>query len=347
MKANVDRLSYSNDTSSILIRGNLTVARGFFSATGNQNFGYFGGGSSPVRSIIDRIDYSNDTQTASTRGPLTSQRSGLAATSSQAFGGAPNTSTDPLPAYIRDATTFDDRNTLDLPFKRVLGSYGYWIGGGGLTTRVDRIDYSNDTSTASVRGSLREQRERAASTGTNSYGYIAMGRSGIPTPVRNTYQRNDYSNDTANFIIRGSFNLALIDPAATGNSNFGYFGGGSPVPGSAISSISRLDYSADNESPLVRAFLSQNTYRLAATGTSNFGYFGGGLVFPSPIYSTVNRLNYSTDTATASVRFYFDKKPMLTPTLNKIELINEISQLFSNYFMFLFTDFIGDVEFRY
>ena len=47
------------------------------------------------------------------------------------------------------------------------------------------------------------------------------------------------------------------------------------------------------------------------------------------------------------IRFYFDKKPMLTPTLNKIELLNEIFQLFSNYFMFLFTDFIGDVEFRY
>ena len=47
------------------------------------------------------------------------------------------------------------------------------------------------------------------------------------------------------------------------------------------------------------------------------------------------------------IRFYFDKKPMLTSTLNKIELLNEIFQLFSNYFMFLFTDFIGDVEFRY
>jgi hypothetical protein len=47
------------------------------------------------------------------------------------------------------------------------------------------------------------------------------------------------------------------------------------------------------------------------------------------------------------IRFYFNKKPMLTPSLNKIELLNEIFQLFSNYFMFLFTDFIGDVEFRY
>jgi hypothetical protein len=298
----VDRIDYSNDSATASIRGPLSSARSQLAATGNSNFGYFGGGETPSRiSTTDRINYSNDTAVASIRGPLSTAKSALSATSPLAYGGAAIYFTNPLPEVLQKQIEFDDSNTLDLPFKRVLGSYGYF-GGGGLTTRVDRIDYSNDTSTASVRGSLQEQRERAASTGTNSYGYIAMGRSGNPIPVRNTYQRNDYSNDTANFIIRGSFNLALIDPAATGNSNFGYFGGGSLVPGSAISSISRLDYSTDNTTPPIRSFLSQNTYILAATGNSNFGYFGGGLVFPSPIYSTVNRLNYSTDTATTSVR---------------------------------------------
>jgi hypothetical protein len=40
--------------------------------------------------------------------------------------------------------------------KRVLGSYGYFGGGAapGSVSRVDRIDYSNDTATASVRGPL-------------------------------------------------------------------------------------------------------------------------------------------------------------------------------------------------
>ena len=33
--------------------------------------------------------------------------------------------------------------------------------------------------------------------------------------------------------------------------------------------------------------------------------------------------------------------------MNKLELMNEIIQLFSNYFMFIFTGFIGDVELRY
>lgn len=47
------------------------------------------------------------------------------------------------------------------------------------------------------------------------------------------------------------------------------------------------------------------------------------------------------------IKFYFNKMPMLTRSLNKIELLNEIFQLFSNYFMFLFTEFIGDMEARY
>ena len=40
-------------------------------ATGNQDFGYFGGGAS--LSTIDRVDYSNDTANASPKGPLTQQ----------------------------------------------------------------------------------------------------------------------------------------------------------------------------------------------------------------------------------------------------------------------------------
>ena len=42
------------------------------SATGNNDFGYFGGGGVPTTSVslIQRIDYSNDTATASLKGPL-------------------------------------------------------------------------------------------------------------------------------------------------------------------------------------------------------------------------------------------------------------------------------------
>jgi hypothetical protein len=48
------------------IRGPFNSSARLFGASGNSNFGYFGGGTSTV----DRIDYSNDTSTASVRGNL-------------------------------------------------------------------------------------------------------------------------------------------------------------------------------------------------------------------------------------------------------------------------------------
>ena len=47
------------------------------------------------------------------------------------------------------------------------------------------------------------------------------------------------------------------------------------------------------------------------------------------------------------IKFFFDFKPMNQAFLNQFEIFNEISLLFIYYFMFLFTDFIPDVEFRY
>ena len=54
-------------------------------ATGNADFGYFGGGM-PRISTVDRIDYSNDTATAAAKGPLTDEKNGLRATGNADFG---------------------------------------------------------------------------------------------------------------------------------------------------------------------------------------------------------------------------------------------------------------------
>jgi hypothetical protein len=85
--------------------------------------------------------------------------------------------------------------------------------------------------------------------------------------------------------------------AATGNSSFGYFGGGGN-PGS-VSTVDRIDYSNDTATASPKGPLSAARYRLAATGNSSYGYFGGG--FPGT-RSTVDRIDYSNDTATASLK---------------------------------------------
>ena len=47
------------------------------------------------------------------------------------------------------------------------------------------------------------------------------------------------------------------------------------------------------------------------------------------------------------IKFLFDYKPMNSRLLNGFEIVNETFTLFITYFMFLFTDFILDVEYRY
>jgi hypothetical protein len=111
-----------------LVRGPLSSTRYSHSATGNNNFGWFGGGSGPNVSIVDRIDYSNDTSIASVRGPIIGRQDSAATGNS---------------------------------------NFGYFGGGfrnGPNVSDVSRIDYSNDLATATIRGPLSLARGRLAAT---------------------------------------------------------------------------------------------------------------------------------------------------------------------------------------
>jgi hypothetical protein len=57
LSSRVDRIDYSNDTSTASPKGPLSAARFFLATVGNKSYGYFGGGFPPVQSRIDRIDY--------------------------------------------------------------------------------------------------------------------------------------------------------------------------------------------------------------------------------------------------------------------------------------------------
>ena len=77
-------------------------------------------------------------------------------------------------------------------------NYGYF--GGGLdtsispqsTSKVGRINYSNDTSTALVKGPLSNSGYYLAATGNSSYCYFGGGFPGPQTTVN----RLDYNNDS-------------------------------------------------------------------------------------------------------------------------------------------------------
>jgi hypothetical protein len=276
----VDRIDFSNDLTAAPVRGPLTLARERLSATGNSNYGWFGGGSNPsaptIKSTVDRIDFSNDTGTASPRGSLSVGRYGIGATSGQARSSS-----------VRIGKT---------------GGYG-WFGGGntpgvGGTARVDRIDFSNDLTTPSPRGPLSAARDRLAATGNSNYGWFGGGSGPI-----STVDRIDFSNDLATASPRGPLTLGRSLLAATGNSNYGWFGGGrggSPV--AAVITVERINFSNDSVSAVARSPLSAARYGLAATGNSNYGWFGGGINLSFVTVATVNRIDFSNDSLAVSVR---------------------------------------------
>jgi len=182
--------------------------------------------------------------------------------------------------------------------------FGYVAGGEpepGSST-VDRIDYSNDTATALVRGPLSSARYSLAATGNSSFAYFAGG--GVNpgnTPV-STVDRTDYSNDTPTAVVKGPLSAAKRNLAATGNTSFGYFAGGFISGTPATSTVERIDYSNDTATALAKGPLGPGSpapgkRSLAATGNQSFGYFGGGT---SPAKSDVHRIDYGSDTVAAS-----------------------------------------------
>ena len=75
-----------------------------------------------------------------------------------------------------------------------------WFGSGyGGGTSVDRITYSTDTNTASVRGSLSLDRQGLTAAGNFTDGWFGGGHPGNASTV----QRITYVTDTATASVRG------------------------------------------------------------------------------------------------------------------------------------------------
>ena len=307
--SSIERLDYSSDTTAASVRSNLSSPRQRIGATGNSNFGYFSGGGTPSPgefSTVDRVDYSNDTSTATTRSPLTLARLNFNGVSPTSFGGA----TDFTPTQqffdIQSMRRIEDTTNASVK-KRALGSFGYFanggIGGNVYLTRVDRIDFSNDTTTASQRGPTVALRIGSQATGNTNYGYVSAG---YPNSDALTVERIDYSNDSAITSRRGNLTQFHLQGCSLGlgNNNFGYFAGGSGP--AFFSTVDRIDYSNDSATasargPLIAARLGING---AGVGNANFGYIGGGEVPSSSpsLVSSVERITYANDLSKTSIR---------------------------------------------
>ena len=275
----VERIDFSNDTATALIRGDISNVPGNqVSVTSNLTHGYIAGGHVvPVKSTISRIDYANDTATAAVKGPLS-----LARGQASAFGNK---------------------------------DYGYNAGGMNFIgspsfsaiaySTVDRIDYANDTVAASQKGPLSAATAYQSGGGNLSYGYYVgqSAPSGNFGPSSTRVERIDYSNDTAATSQRGNMDIKKATRAAAGNNNYGYFTTGyGPSP--SYSNTSRIDYANDTATASPKGNFWVASYKAGGTGSSDYGYIAAGFT-PSQGSSgdtTVGRIDYANDTVTAAQR---------------------------------------------
>ena len=279
----VQRVNYSNDTATASPKGPLSAAKYMAAATGNTSHGYYaGGGPGPYKTSIDRVDYSNDTVTASPRGVLNIGNRSLSGMSAREYG---------LPIIGSTVSEFTNIVTRQyLPSSQ----RGYFGGGNNPTvlSQTQRIEFSNDTVTATIRGNLTinaSSADKQSGTGNVNYGYFA----GTNPSVTNV-DRIDYANDMTIALKSNVLINAVNRIGAVANNDYGYFAGGTPGP---KSTVSRLDFSNDDGGGVAKGNLSLARYGLTGVGNQNFGYMTGGLS-----KSTVDRIDYANDTATAPAR---------------------------------------------
>jgi len=289
----------------------------------SSNYGYFAGGNAPGNvCTIDRLDFFNETVTEPSSN-LTQARSSLGSVFSSNYGYFVGGTAPPYVCTI-DRLDFSNEVVAVPPVNGQLPSaryqfgttynsdYGYfgggWVSAGNYTSTIDRIDFSNET-TSLPNSNLSMIREVLSGSSNSNYGYSYFaGGYGGPPPVniRSTIDRLDFSSETTS--LPGN-NLpqakGWMAPQPVSGSDYGYLAGGCTIPvftGPAYYCIvNRLDFSTETLS-LPGKNLSIKRRRLSGTFNSNYGYFAGGDISTPPaptVYSTIDRIDFSNETVSA------------------------------------------------
>ena len=287
----VERMTYASDTITPVTRGTLSIPRANSAATSNSNYGWIAAGDqsitfSPTQTVasVDRIDFANDLATASARGTLNSAVTGLGATGNNNFGWF-------VGGY----------RSIPSPTSQAI-------------TIVSRIDYSNDSVTASSRGQMTFASYGWAATSNSNYGWFIRDV--------NSY-RIDFANDTVLAATRGPLAASRYAGSAvsnyvkdyttnsitqynkgtttvgTGAGTYGWFGSGySSVPAALtpVTTLDRIDFSNDSATALSRASNIATSPGNGAQAWSNTNY-GWWFKGTTPV---ISRVDFSNDNISAN-----------------------------------------------
>lgn len=338
---NFQRLDfYTNVTSTP--SGNLSSNRRFFDGVSGgiskvrrqpieitTQYGYFGGGyniTAPIRrSIISRLDLTTEVSTNIPQ-TLTADRSNMSAAPGDTYGyymGGIN----PTPAQVCTINRLDfSSEVISTPSTQLLTARGgavsvtspvsqfaYTTGGSSPTPNnictIERFDFMTEVATnISAVTSLTGQ---YASAIDGVFGGIFFGGQLTPTTFSCRIERISYSSETISTYTAG-LPAERYNTATTGNSMFGFVGGGNVPVGAITNTINRVDLITDTTITSPANTLQQT--RRGNIGASNwaFGYYAGGSTPPNVYLSNIDRLDFTTETSRLSS--YFMSSSLEFPT---------------------------------
>ena len=289
--------------------------------TGATAHGYYTSGngpSAPGYSNTERLDFSSETYTTMP-GMVMTGLPGLPGSASKFTDGSSNRSathgymmggqfqgnyysTIYKSTYSSSTTSRSPSNMISARYHNISSgsvTHGYTIGGNAPSGRssVEKLNYSNDTS--SNVGNLTNNRQRggAASSPTALYASMSYYRTGFAKVTFSNDDVQEYVPSIGNVPNPGSspsnyWGYAQI--AGTGNKTQGYFGSGVwASPGSQNTLLFKVTYATETLSPAPN--LNANSYKVN-TGDNEKGYFMGSnnpnpgtqkLVFSTETMSTV------------------------------------------------------------
>ena len=161
--------------------------------------------------------------------------------------------------YEKQVENIDNNNFESWPESATYGYFGAGFSPTGQVTTVDRIDFSNETTSAPGNNLSPPTKYYVAALSSSSYGYFGGGNA---PPSVDTIDRIDFSNETTS-APGNNLTQARDSLGACSSSSYGYFGGGfSNPPVIYHNTIDRIDFSNETISlpgenlPQARSYLA-------------------------------------------------------------------------------------------
>ena len=257
----VDKITFSTESVSRIPGADLSAAKLAGSFAGNTTDAYYGGGyiQSPFTTLstMDKLTKATDTTAAAPGADLSGVRYQTVATGNN-DGGYWSGGKLPGATSTTEKCTYSSDTSAQLPATANLHAARYWPsatsspsagyfgGGSGYFSYMDKLTYADDTMTYTPGANLSDARSRGAATASDTAAYFCGGNQ--PSAI-STVDKLTFASDTTARIPSADLKAPVQRVAATGNTTEGYVAwGASTWPPGSETTIEKITYSTDTTS---------------------------------------------------------------------------------------------------